>query len=141
MSGDADPIGALIAVATADSDTAALAGAHIYGGELPAAVTKDMPLNALVLQPSGGPAPVAGYANVAKQRIDLFAYGATPFEADQLRRCAARAFRQLRRSIHADVLIHWIDPAGGYFAARDPDATWPRAFQSFSVFHALEAIE
>lgn len=137
----ADVIAALVALQKAEPDVAAIAGAHVYGVELPAKITKDMPLSALVIVPSGGSSMTGGsFVEHDRQRIDLFAYGATPFEADLLRRKASLAFRRVRRSVHAGVLIHAIEPAGGFFSARDPDAAWPRAFQSFQIFHALEEI-
>lgn len=138
----ADVIAALVALLKADGGVSAIVGARAYGGELPPAESRSMPRGAIVVAASGGPSLTAGsYAEHDTQRVDVFAYGRTPFEADALRRAAFEALRPVRRSVWAGVLIHWIKSAGGFSAARDPDAAWPRAFQSFQVFHALEAVE
>lgn len=134
----ADLIGALAAMLKADAVIAALAGARVFGGELPEAEASFMPRAAIVLAFSGGTSLTGGsFVEHDTQRIDLFAYGATPRDAEGLRDAAALALRRLRRSVWAGVLIHWAEPAGGVTGARDPDAAWPRAFQSFQVFHAL----
>jgi hypothetical protein len=137
----ADPIAALVAMLKADGPTASLVGGRVFGAELPPAETAAMPRRAIVLAPSGGPSLTGGsYAEHDAQRVDLFAYGATPSEADAVRRAAARALRRVRRGVWAGVLIHWVRSAGGFSLARDPDAAWPRSFQSFQVFHALEEV-
>lgn len=137
----ADLAGALVAFLKADAATAAIAGTRVFAGELPAEEAASMPRAGIVLAPSGGPSLTGGsYVEHDTQRIDLFAYGATPRAAEQLRDTAALALRRLRRTVSAGVLIHWAQPAGGATSARDPDATWPRAFQSFQIFHALGAV-
>lgn len=134
----ADVVAALAALLAADAPTAAIAGTRVFGGELPAAEAAAMPREAIVLVPSGGISLTgASFVEHDTQRIDLFAYGATPHAAEQLRDTAALALRRARRKVWAGVLIHWVQPAGGVTNARDPDAAWPRAFQSFQVLHGL----
>ena len=133
----ADIIAALIAVLTADPQVAALAGTRVFGIELPRSEAASMPRKCLVLQPSGGATLTDGsYLEHTAQRVDLFAYGETPYEAHRLSRAAAAALKQLRRRVANAVLVHWVDPAGGYFTGRDPDADWPVVFQSFQAFYA-----
>ncbi len=134
---EADVIAALIAVLKADPQVAALAGTRVFGIELPAGQAASMPRKCLVLQPSGGTTLTGGsYVEHTAQRVDLFAYGETPWEAHRLSRAAAVALKQLRRRVAAQVLLHWVDPAGGYLTGRDPDADWPVVFQSFQAFYA-----
>lgn len=134
-----DPIGALVAALKADAATAALAGADVFGAELPQDVIARLPANAIVVSASGG-VSLTGDSDLAAdaQRIDLTCYGRTPFEAEQLRRVAARALRGIRRRVLAGTLIHWVNTAGGFSAGRDRDGGWPTAFQSFQVFYAFE---
>lgn len=136
-----DRIAALTALLKADGATAALAGARVFGGELPAAEARHMPRHAIVLTPSGG-ASLTGDTFVEHDtgRVDLFAYGPTPAAAEQLLAVAALAFRRARRKVWAGVLVHWVKPAGGTSGGRDPDAAWPRAFQSFQVFNSLTGV-
>lgn len=138
---EADIIKAITEVLKTDGNVAGLAETRVFGGELPGEEAAFMPRNAVVIQPSGGVSLAAGsFLNHDTQRLDLFSYGATPFEAEALRRLCRRALVNVRRRIVSGCLIHWIEPAGGFFAGRDPDAAWPRAFQSYQVFHALEEI-
>jgi len=136
----ADIVTAIVDLARASAGIAALVGAHVYGDELPEAAVKQMPRGALVVKPSGGAAfQPASSANAEAQRIDLISFGATPLEADKLRRVAAPALLALRRHRQGDVLIHWVQPAGGYLTGRDPDGQWPYAFQSFqTLFSSME---
>lgn len=137
----ADPIAAIVEALKADAGTAALAGARVFGGELPEDEAAAMPRQAIVLAPSGGVSLTGGsYVEHDTGRFDLFAYGATPREAKELADTAALALRRLRRSVFANALIHWLQPAGGATDGRDPDAAWPRSFRSFQVFYALVAL-
>ena len=136
----ADPIAALVAFLKADAGVIALAGTRVFGLELPATEAAPMPRKAVVLQASGGPSLAAGsYLEHDTQRVDAFSYGETPFEAQRLRRAVFDALKPLRRVVVTSTLLHWVEPAGGFATQRDPDADWPRAFQSFQVFFAEQA--
>lgn len=137
----ADPVAALVEILKADIDVAALTGAFVFGGELPAAVTADMPRRAIVLRASGGSSLTANsFVEHDTQRIDLFAFGATPLDAGQLADLAALKFRRVQRIVSASTLVHWVKSAGGYSSGREPVTEWPRAFRSFQVFYALESV-
>jgi hypothetical protein len=132
----------LVAFLRADAALAALVGTRVFGSELPPAETAAMPRRALVLRASGGVSLTGdSFLEHDTQRIDAFAFGATPLEAAQVMRAAAAALRNLRRSVHAGVLIHWVNSAGGSAAGREPTTEWPRQFQSFQVFFALNEVE
>lgn len=138
----ADLVAALVALLQADTALAAITQGRVFGGELPEGEGEAMPRAALVVVPSGGTSLTAGsYAEHDSQRIDLFAYAGTVRAADALRREADRVLRQVRRSTIGGVLVHWVQSAGGSITGRDPDAAWPRTFQSYQVFHALQAID
>lgn len=141
----ADPVAALVAILKAEPTAAAAAGlgtpARVFGGELPAGETAAMPRRAIVLRASGGVSLTGGsYAEHDTMRVDLFAYGETPAIAATLNAWAALALRRVERRKAAGTLVHWVRPAGGYSSGREPVAEWPRAFQSFQVFHALESV-
>lgn len=136
-----DLVGAVVAFFAADAGVAGIAGARVFGGELPPAETAHMPRSALVVGLSGGPSLTgASYVQADTQRVDVFAYGATPREAALLLGAAATAFRELRRTVSAGVLLHWAQPAGGFSDGRDPSFAWPRAWQSFQVLHSLTEV-
>lgn len=119
-----------------------LTGARIFGGELPAAETAQMPRAAIVIKASGGVSQTGdSYVETDTQRVDVFAFGPTPREAARVSRAAGLALRRLTRSVHAGVLLHSASAASGSFAAREPETEWPRHFQSFQVLHSLTTIE
>lgn len=136
-----DPIAALVALLTADADTAQLAGADIFGGELAGDILDRGPKSAIVVAPSGGPSMTgASKAEFDTQRIDLIAYGATPAEANRMLATASRRLWAIDREVAAGTLIHWANRAGGFGPARDTDTQWPQAFRSFQVLHSLKEI-
>ncbi len=134
----ADLEGGLVAFLKADTVTAAATEGRIFGGELPEAEAASMPRTAIVLRASGG-ASLTGESKLEHdtQRVDVFAFGATPRAATAVMRAAALALRRLERSVHAGCLIHWVNAASGSIAGREPVTEWPRQFQSFQVMHGL----
>jgi hypothetical protein len=77
------PRAALVAYLAADADVVSLAGARVYGAELPGDDTTAMPQYAVVVQNAGGNGK-ANYSTQYNARFDIVAYGATPAAADQL---------------------------------------------------------
>ncbi len=137
----ADLVSSLVALLLADATIAAQAGTRVFGGELPASEASSMPRKALVIQPSGGSSLTgASFIQADTERVDLFAYGATPKEAGDLADLAGLVLRNARRKVWAGLLIHWVKPAGGSSSGRDPALTWPRAFRSFQAFRSLQEI-
>jgi len=136
-----DPIAALVALFAADAGVSAAAEGRIFGAELPEGETQFMPRKALIVKASGG-LPLAGgtYADAAAQRIDLFGYGKTVFEASLVRDAAGELLRLLRRTVSAGVLLHSANSAGGFSTGRDPEFGWPRAWQSFQLFYSLQGV-
>lgn len=137
----ADIVGAIVDVLKANGGIAALAGEHVHGGELPSDLTPLMPRHALLVQPSGGVAfAPASKADLAGQRLDVTAFGPTPKDADDLRGLASKALFAVERQVHAGVLIHWVQSAGGTMAGRDRDTAWPFAFQSVQTLFATDEV-
>lgn len=137
----ADIITAIVDVLNADLAVTAMVGVHGYGDELPTDAVKSMPRSAFVVRPSGGaPFQPGSKVNAEAQRFDLVCYGATPYEADRLRRTAYPALLSVERRLVGSVLIHWVQSAGGYLTGRDRDGKWPYAFQSFQTLFAAKEI-
>ena len=129
-----DLLAALVAHLRAQTLVSALTGARVYGTELPAFETPHMPRHALVLSPAGGvPHGYLVSLSLDAMRIDAWSYGATPFEAMRLRRAVRAAMRSVERVRVGTALIHWVVPAGGFMEDRDPQARWPRVFESFTL--------
>lgn len=140
--GEADPVAALVAFLLRQNSVIALAGADIFGGELPQDVVQLMPRAAILVKPSGGASMMAGsFADHDTQRVDIITYGPTPFVAHRLMAEVAHALRQLRRQVHANTLIHWCESAGGFMTGREAQTEWPRVWRSFQIFHALTQVE
>lgn len=142
MSDEADIIGAMVALLKADTAVAAIAGGDIFAPEMPADAVKRMPLNAIVVQPSGGVPLTAGSdASLDSQRFDIIAFGLTPRDANQLRVKARSALVKTKRRTITNVLVHWINVAGGFFSARERDGLWPESFQSFQVLYSTQEVQ
>ncbi len=126
---------AIITILKADTDTATEVGARVYGDELPREDTDDMPRKAVVISPAGGtPLPyTTATLPLETQRVDVFCYGKTLFEAEEVRRAVYGALRAVEREVSAGVLVHWVRPAGGAMAGRDPDAEWPVKWNSWQI--------
>lgn len=126
----------MVAILRADLGMAA-----VFGGELPREAVATMPADAIVVSPSGGTSLTGeSFAQVDAQRIDVTAIAATPAAANALIRLAATALRNVQRRVAAGTLIHWVNSAGGFLAARDNEGQWPMASQSFQIFHSFEEI-
>lgn len=130
-----DTIGAVVAMIEA------AVSFSVYGGDHPEAGSQSpqAPGKAVVVKPSGGTPGDASLKTVT-QRIDIFCYGATLPEADQVRREVYSLVKNMKRETHGDVLLHWMNPASGGTHLRDPDTGWPVMFQSFQVKASEEAI-
>ena len=141
MSAPADIIAGLRAALLADEMTAAACGGRVFGGAVPAGEARSMPRSALLVRPSGGASLTAGSdIEHDTQRVDLFAYGANGEHAASLIAIARAALTRLRREVHAGVLIHWVQSGGGFTVGLEPGVDWPRAMQSFQVFHTLDEV-
>lgn len=137
----ADIVTAIVEILKADVGVAALCGTRVFGGELPDLETPDMPRQCIVIQPSGGVSfQASGYVDADTQRLDLIAYGASPYQADRLRDAGRAVLVKVKRQVSANVLVHWVQSAGGFLAARDRDGQWPYAFQSFQALFATDEV-
>ena len=142
---DVDIIGALVALLSADAGVLATQ-ATVHGVELPHERIADMPVNALVIVPAGGPQPTQpSKANLESQRFDLFSYGKSHWAADSLRRVASAALSLVERKVvtlpsGVNVLVHAVQVAGGFYASRDRDGAWPNSWQSFTTIYATKEV-
>lgn len=137
----ADPIGAVVAMLSAHAPLAFALGGRVFGGELPATEAASMPRKALVVRPSGGVSLTGNtFAEVDTQRIDLFAYGETPREADWVMKVAGLHLRRMRPGVWAGTMLHSCNSASGASSGREPGTEWPREFRSFQLLHGLAAI-
>lgn len=137
----ADIVTAIVELLKADAGIAVDAGAHVYGGELAPSLAATMPRHAIVVQASGGvPFAPASTVDAEAQRLDIICYGATPHDAFVLRTAVKRAMRGATRRVVANVLIHWVQSAGGYRSNRDRDGAWPYALQSYQALFASDEV-
>jgi hypothetical protein len=138
-----DPIKAIIDILKANAAVTTLVGTRVFGLELPRPEAASMPRKAIVIQASGGGVFRVGSSDYIKhsdQRIDIFSYGETPFEAQKVRREVVDVLKQAKRQVINGTLIQWINRAGGSLALRDPDTDWPVCFESFQLFFAETAV-
>ncbi|KKM88478.1 hypothetical protein LCGC14_1258270 [marine sediment metagenome] len=126
---------AIIEILKADADTTTEVQGRVFGDELPRSETDAMPRKAVVISPAGG-TPLSyttGTLPLETQRLDVFCYGGTLYEAEEVRRAVYGALRAVERQVIAGVLVHWARPAGGAMSGRDPDADWPLKWNSWQI--------
>jgi hypothetical protein len=117
-------------------------GGRIYAGQLHPDETANMPRPAIVIKTSGG-VSLTGESNLEHdtERFDVFAFGATPYEAATVLRRAAHDLRALKRGVYGGVGIHWVNRAGGSIPGREPVVEWPRRTQAFQALYALNQVQ
>lgn len=129
-----DPILALRSFYLADPDVAAFVGTRVFGGDLPASEAQHMPRQALIIQDAGSLGVFGESNNFGDLRIDLKCYGATPYQAWQVRQAVKQASKhRLLRVVSEGVLLHWARQAGGTGHLRDADTGWPFHVTSWQV--------
>lgn len=130
-----DPLAAVIRYLKLDADTTAMT-TSIFGGELPDAQVKGMGQACVVLRKTGGGLlPISGsYVQVSDVRVDAYAYGSTPLQADRLYRCVAGALKQMRSNTQGRTRLMWAKPAGGPLSLREQDTEWPLVLSTWQVF-------
>lgn len=133
-----DPIEAVRTFLLADASTAALVETRVFGQEIGRPdVRKLMPVAAIVLNGSGGPAsPGGGFQEYGKERVDAFCYGATLNESRKVYLAAYSALKQLARQKINGVLVHSVTVASKGATALDPVTQWPLTLASFYVLAA-----
>ena len=136
---------ATVAVLLADSGISAVAGARVWGMEIPRDCTeheapcteaRHMPRACIVVKPSGGAGTGQGarsYAPWHVRRFDVFAYAETPNDANSLAEQVYDFMTQLRQILAAGTLLKDAVAVAGPIPNRDPDTDWPYAMSVFEV--------
>ncbi len=131
-----DLMGALTTLVLADPTIAGLIADRVLVNEIPedviAAAPVRRPPSILVLRMAGGGAK-ADLLPVVDTTVTALCYGRNDNKADELLRAVAQRFTLLSREIHADVLIHHINPTGGPIPSVEPDLVWPAVAQVFTI--------
>ncbi len=126
----------LVTACQATPEIFALVEDRIWVNEIPrdvveAADTRHPP-KMLVLRQGGGGAK-ADIMPLVDSTVITLCYGETDHDADRVLRAVAQRFTLLLREVHADVLIHHINPTGGPIPSVEPDLVWPAVAQSYTV--------
>lgn len=137
MTPAADPIAALRTILLADPDLDTAVNGQVYGGEIPEAESKSMPVAAVVLRPAGGPStPGGGYQQFGKQRVDVVCYGHTLSESYAIDRLVYPILNAIQRQVADSVLVHSATCEAKAATARDPLKQWPTTYSSWLVLAA-----
>jgi hypothetical protein len=129
-----DALEALIVYLKADADVAAQVSARVFGSELPRDEVSSMPRKAVVVRRSGGGGfGDASYLAVGNPRFDVFNYGATPAEANEVQRATYAAMKSLARSVSNSTLLHDATLAGGAADLRLSTTDWPVSVEAWRI--------
>lgn len=115
ISGLISYLGSITSVTTLVSD-------RIYGGELPEDEIENMPQKVVVLKYSGG-LEITRSHRIQDQRIDVFSYGESYYEAQRVDYVIVSALYNLSREDRANTFLQSIG-YGGAFHQKDPDTGW-----------------
>lgn len=132
-----DPVAALIAFLRADSNVAALVGTRVFAPELPRNQTGNMPQACIVIRPAGGGFLGQAYEDYGDVRFDIDCYASddrNPHSGWTLYLAVYEALKHMRRSVQADVLLHWAKSSSKGITLRDPDTDWAYTASSWQVF-------
>ena len=129
-----DVLKALRTLLLADSILATHVGTRIFGLELPKAEADSMPRKNVVLRLAGGLGVGArGFAYLHTVRIDVFNYGATPFESSEVWRASHDAMKAINRKVYNSTLLHSAEQSSGPIYLKDPDGDWSLVLESWSL--------
>ncbi|MBN9393434.1 MAG: DUF3168 domain-containing protein [Chloroflexi bacterium] len=127
-----DPMLALIAYLLADTDVASLAGARVYGAELPEGASQPVLPPTVLIQDAGGLGD-RGYSDQYNWRVDVFAYGPDPEQAKQLQMACIGALRKLERRVVNGTMLYSASKEAGPNPGRSQTSLWPFSFSVWSV--------
>jgi len=127
-----DILAAVIRYLKEDTDVAFQTSGRIYGSEIPAAETAEMPRKCLLIRDAGG-REAADFVPLASPRFDFFSYGATAYEAAEVDRALWEALHNLSREEANDTLLHSATISGGRLPWKEPATGWPGFVRSAVV--------
>jgi len=142
-----DPLAAVVSYLLADTEVQAQVGLKVFGAELPPLNTLGftMPVKCMVVAYAGGTAIGPGARSkvpLGLYRMDVKAYGGTPFEASAVYLAAMdRLVRTLERSVErGTTLLHNAVVAGGPIGLRDGDLDWPMVLSTYEIMISEVAV-
>ena len=101
-----------------------IAGGRIFGVELPKSEADQMPRQAVVVSPAGGPEDVT-FQQVTVDRLDFICFGATVTDALQVSTAVHRRLKFFDGGMFAGRKVHNFTRSSGRSFFRDPDTDWP----------------
>jgi hypothetical protein len=135
MVATADALGALLIWLGDDPDIAMLTAGRLYGAELPTSEVGTMPKKVIIVRWAGG-FGVIDVLLLSSWRVDIWCYGATPYEASVLHRFVHSRMKALPGITIAGVKLYPAQESGGPLSVRELDTKWPAVIQSFAVLFA-----
>lgn len=133
------PLEALRAALLADPLVAAVLGDRIYVGRVPGApAAGELPENPGALLRHAGGLGAPRHAALLAVRVDVHAYGPTPYSANLTHYTLHDALRRIERLTIAGTLVHSVLPEGGPVDLVDPTTEWPEVVSSWALLTAEE---
>ena len=101
-----------------------IADGRIFGTELPKSEAAQMPRQAVVVSPAGGPEDVT-VQQMTTDRLDFICFGATVTDAHQVSVAVHRRLKFFGGGMFASRKVHNFTRSSGRSFFRDPDTDWP----------------
>ena len=137
-----DPVVAVRAFLLGDADLAALIGTRVFAGILPRSEVEPMPRKAVLIRKAGMGASAGNRSRIgiSAPRLDVFAYGETPYEASRVDLAAYDALKQMEP--HNEGVCRLFDAVltGGPIDLEEEDTGWSLVFRSYEIAAAEVAV-
>ena len=129
---------AIRAVLVADATVASVSGSRVYIGELPKEQADSMPRKAIVVSFAGGSGEGDNdYLSTVAQRVDIFNYGETYAEAEEVQRATHDVMKLLDTDLTTGRLLHNARRRGGVRTFREPPGDWPVMLETWDILAKL----
>jgi hypothetical protein len=130
------PLEALAAALQADAELSAAIGQRVYVARVPGEPDPD-PGPGVLLRHAGGPG-APRHAPLLAVRVDVHAYGPTPYAANLVHYAVHAALRRIERQTIAGTLLHSVLAEGGPVDLVDPVTQWPEVVSTWALLAAEE---
>ena len=112
------------AVAVLRASNPPIAGGRIFGVELPKSEAAQMPRQAVIVRPAGGPEDVA-FEQITTDRLDFICFGRTVTGAYRVSEDVHRRLKFFNGGTFSGRKVHNFTRSSGRGFFRDPDTDWP----------------
>jgi len=133
-----DVVEALITHLKTVSAVTTLVSTRIWGGDIQRAEITSMPRKNIVITESGRPEEFRTHT-VQRQRVDIYSYGESYYQAGRVDRAVADALMAISRTTANSTLIHSVGYSGR-ISLKIPESGWEYYMRSAMIYVGETAV-